>query len=193
MRSNQRKIYFIKKDFQSRFILRFVAIATVWAAGTVLLFAYLAEKRLEIFRFSSHVNVATTSDLLLPITLGTHGITLLLFALFLVYSIHALWKSLSTPLSSLKKDIASLANGDLRHAISLRESDKFNDLAIDLERMRRGLSEKIVQLSEQQRELTGAAAKLSGAIASGNAAVGHADALHSVVERMRKELKGFQS
>ena len=31
MWDNNRKKYFIKKDFQSRFMLRFVAIATVWA------------------------------------------------------------------------------------------------------------------------------------------------------------------
>ena len=193
MRSNQRKIYFIKKDFQSRFILRFVAIATVWAVGTVMLFAYLAGNRLEIFRFSSHVNVATTSDLLMPITLGTHGITLLLFAFFLVYSIHALWKSLATPLSSIKNDIARLANGDLSHTISLRESDKFNDLAMDLERMRQGLREKIMPLNERQRELTDAAAKLNGAIVSGDALAGHADTLLAAVARMQKELEGFQS
>ena len=193
MLAGKRKIYFIKKDFQTRFILRFVAIATVWAAATVMLFAYLAEKRLERFRFSSHIDITTTSELLMPITLATHMATLLIFAVFLVYTIHRLWKSLSTPLYHIKKDITILTDGDMSHKISLRESDKFNDLATDLDGMRRGLREKIIQMKEQQRVLIDASAKLSGAIVKGNASPADADSLQSAVEGMKKDLKEFQS
>lgn len=193
MLAGKRKIYFIKKDFQTRFILRFVVIATVWAAATVMLFAYLAEKRLEIFRFSSHINVSTTSELLMPITLATHMATLLIFAIFLVYTIHRLWKSLSTPLSYIKKDIARLTDGDMSHKISLRESDKFNDLATDLDGMRRGLRDKIIQMKEQQRVLADASVTLSGSIVKGNASLADADSLQSAVEGMKKGLKEFQS
>jgi hypothetical protein len=83
MRFKIRKIYFIKKDFQTRFILRFVALATVWAAVTVMLFTYLAEKKLERLRFSSHFDITTTSELLLPITVGAHVVSLLMFACLL--------------------------------------------------------------------------------------------------------------
>ena len=193
MLAGKRKIYFIKKDFQTRFILRFVAIATVWAAATVMLFAYLAEKRLERFRFSSHIDITTTSELLMPITLATHVVTLLIFAVFLVYTIHRLWKSLSTPLYHIKKDIARLTDGDMSHKISLRESDKFNDLATDLDGMRRGLREKIIKMKEQQRVLADASAKLSGSVVKGNASLADADSLQSAVEGMKKDLKEFQS
>ena len=193
MLSGKRKIYFIKKDFQTRFILRFVAIATVWAAATVMLFAYLAEKRLERFRFSSHIDITTTSELLMPITLATHMATLLIFAVFLVYTIHRLWKSLSTPLYHIKKDITILTDGDMSHKISLRESDKFNDLATDLDGMRRGLREKIIKMKEQQRVLADASAKLSGSVVKGNASLADADSLQSAVEGMKKDLKEFQS
>lgn len=193
MLSGKRKIYFIKKDFQSRFILRFVAIATVWAAATVSLFAYLADKRLEQFRFSSHITVSKTSDLLMPITIGTHLLTLLIFAAFLVFTIHRLWKSLSTPLSYIKKDIARLTDGDMSQKISLRESDKFNELAADLDGMRMGLREKIIHIKEHHRVLTDISFKLRGAITKGNASVADADSLQSAVEQMQKDLKEFQS
>ncbi|PIY20751.1 MAG: hypothetical protein COZ12_08360 [Deltaproteobacteria bacterium CG_4_10_14_3_um_filter_60_8] len=192
MRSNKRKIYFIKKDFQTRFILRFVAIATVWAAATVLLFAYLAEKRLERFRFSSHIKITTTSELLLPITLGTHAVTLLIFAAFLIYTIHALWKSLAGPLASIRKDLATLTGGDMSHRISLGESDKFNDLAADLDGMRLGLREKVMQMKEQQPGLADASAKLGAAIGKGNASVADADSLLAAVQRMQKNIENFQ-
>jgi methyl-accepting chemotaxis protein len=189
----KRKIYFINKDFQTRFILRFVVIATVWAAATVMLFAYLAEERLEEFRFSACNSISTTSELLMPIMLTTHAVTLLIFAAFLAYTIHTLWQGLAAPLRCIKKDILRLAEGDMNHEISLGASEKFNDLAADLDGMRRGLREKIIQIKEQQRRLADVSAGLSGAIVAGNATPADADALLSVVKRMQADLREFQS
>jgi methyl-accepting chemotaxis protein len=188
---DNRKIYFIKKDFQTRFILRFVAIATAWAAVTVMLFAYLAEKKLERLRFSSHINITTTSELLMPITLGAHVVSLLIFAGILAYTIHALWKRLSPPLYDIKKDIARIAGGELASEVTLRENDEFQDLAADLDMMRRELREKIIRINEQQRVLSNAVAELSGSIIKGNPSLADAASLRSAVARMKEDLQAF--
>ena len=59
---NKRRIYLCKKDFQSRFILRFVAVATVWAAVTGMVFAYLAGKKLDDLRYSSHFDITSNKQ-----------------------------------------------------------------------------------------------------------------------------------
>ncbi len=82
-----RKIYFINKDFQSRFILRFVAVATIWASAAIMLFVYLAGKRLDAIRYSSHLDITTIRELLLPVTVGVHAISFLVFAGILAYTV----------------------------------------------------------------------------------------------------------
>ena len=190
-KSTKRRIYFIKKDFQSRFILRFVIIATAWAAAMVVLYAYLAEKKLERLRFSSHIDITTTSELLLPITAGASVVSLLVFAGILAYSFHSLWKRLSPPLSTIKNDLARIAGGELTGEIILREDDEFQDLATDLDGMRKGLLGKIYRIKEPLQALRASAAELSGAAARGNPSLAHTASLQSAVERMKEQVDAF--
>jgi len=187
----KRKIYFIKKDFQTRFILRFVLIATAWSVATVVLYAYLADKKLERLRFSSHIDITTTNELLMPITVGASTISLLVFALFLAYTFHSLWKRLSPPLASIKKDLTRMADGELVGTINLHGHYEFQDLAADLDGMRRELREKIVRLKDQHLILSDAATELNGSIVSGTPSPAHAESLRSAVERMKEHVNAF--
>jgi len=186
-----RKIYYIKKDFQARFILRFVVVATIWAAATVMLFAYLAERRLEEIRYSTHISVKTTSELLLPSTVGAHVVSLLIFAGILGYTIHSLWKRLSVPLFTIKKDISRIAAGDLASEVVLRESDEFQDLAVELNEMRNGIRDKIIRIKESQLGVSAAAAELSRSILREKPSTSHAASLQSAVERMKEDVNAF--
>jgi methyl-accepting chemotaxis protein len=188
-----RKIYFIKKNFQSRFILRFVAIASVWAAAEIMLFAYLAAKRLDSIRYASHVDIQTVRELLLPITIGANVVSLLIFAGILAYTINALWKRLSPPLFTIKKDMARIACGDLMSEVSLSKKEEFQDLAADLDGMRKDLREKIVRIKEQQAVLSAAADELSKSILKGNPSLPHVVSLQSGVERMKEYVRAFHS
>jgi len=188
---NYRKIYFIKKDFQSRFILRFVAIASVWAAATVVLFGYLAEKRLEEIRYSTHITIKTTSELLMPSTISAHVVSLLIFAGILAYTMRSLWQSLSVPLFTIKKDIERIAGGDLTSEVALREHDEFQDLAVDLDTMRSKLRERIVSIKEQQRSVSAAAAEINKSIFKGTPSLAHAASLQSAVEQMKGDVHAF--
>ncbi|MCK9419671.1 MAG: methyl-accepting chemotaxis protein [Nitrospirae bacterium] len=188
---DNRRIYFINKDFQSRFILRFVAVATIWAAATIMLFAYLAGKRLEAIRYSSHIDIKTMSELLLPVTIGVHAISFLVFAGILAFTINLLWKRLSPPLYSIKKDIVRIAGGDLASEVSLSKDEEFQRLATDLDNMRRGMREKIVRLKEQQAMLSSAADELVRSTLGGNPSLSSAATLQAAVERMKRDVQIF--
>jgi len=191
MASNRKRV-FIKKDFQTRFILRFVAVATIWAAASVSLFAYLAGRRLDAIRYSSHIDIATTRELLLPITVGAHVLSLIIFAGILAYTIRAIWRKLSPPLYSIKKDMARIAAGDLMSEVSLSEEEEFQDLAAEVDRMRNDLREKIVRIQEQQAPLAAAAVELNNAILEGKPSSSHLAALQSEVERMKEYVRVFR-
>src|SRR5208337_4150812 len=124
-----RRNYFINKDFQSRFIMRFVVLTAIWTAVTVMLFIYVAQKKLEDLRYSSHFDIETTNELLFPITVGVQVATLVVFAGILAYSINSLLKRLSPPLFAIKRSLAGIAGGDLVNKVVLRKTDEFQDLA----------------------------------------------------------------
>ena len=188
--SNRRQ-YFIKKDFQFRFILRFVIIATLWAAATVLLFFTYAERRLDEVRFSSHISIKTTAELLMPTTLNAQIISIAVFAVILAYSIHALWRRLSVPLISIKKDIIRIAGGDLVSAVTLGEDQEFQDLASDIDAMRSEVKQKIVRIKEKNAVLAAAAAELSKSVYKNSPSLTHAAALKNAVERMKEDIHAF--
>lgn len=188
---SHRRIYFIKKDFQSRFILRFVTTATVWAAATVVLFVIMAERRLDDIRYSTHISIKTTAELLLPSAMNAQFITLLIFAGTLAYAIHTLWERLAIPLGGIKKDIGRIAGGDLLSSVTVRDGEEFQDLASDLDGMRNELRRKFIRLKEGQTALFVAAEGLQKSILKGNPSLSQASALKDAVSRMKEEIHAF--
>jgi methyl-accepting chemotaxis protein len=187
-----RRIYFIDKKLQSRFILNFVVIVICWAVATVGIYAYLVANKLDSIRYSSHVDIKTAGEVLLPITLGTHLISLLVFAAILAVAMQTVWKKLSPPLFSIKKDLARIAGGDLTSEVSLCKGEEFQDLAGELEKMRRALRENIARIQDQQPALSAAAAEIDMSATSGNLSMAHVVALQSAAARMKEAVRIFQ-
>jgi methyl-accepting chemotaxis protein len=183
-----RKIYFINKRLQTRFILSFVVIVICWAISTVGIYAYLVARKLDSIRYSSHVDIKTTGDLLLPITLGTHVISLLVFAAIAMQSV---WQKLSPPLFSIKKDLARIASGDLTGEVSLCQGEEFQDLAGKLEKMRQGLRVNIIRIKDQQQALSAVIAEIDHSNSVGNLSMTHAASLQSAVAGMKESVQMF--
>ncbi len=191
MGSRTRKIYFIEKNFQTRFILRFVIVTTIWAILAALLFGYLAKSRLEEVRYSSYIDIKSTSGLLLPITVGTHIVSLLIFAVILAFTIQLLFKRLSGPLGDIKRDIAKIAGGDLSGQIILRTNDEFQDLAADLDVMRTEVQKKIIRIKQKQQVLSVAVQDLNLSIVNGKASPALTEPLQSALARIKEEVQTF--
>jgi methyl-accepting chemotaxis protein len=86
-----------------------------------------------------------------------------------------------------------MAGGDLTSDIILREKDEFQDLAADLEEMRKELRARIARIKEQQAALSAAAAELGRSVQEGNASPQQAVSLESAVARMKEGVHAFQS
>ena len=188
---NRRKNYFINKDFQSRFILRFVLTTTLWAVAAIALFAYFAKKRLQDALYTTHLKVSSPGELLLSSAVSAHAVALVLFVVLLAYAIYALSKKLSVPLYILKKDIARIAGGDLATEVSLREEDEFQYLASDVDAMRKELDGKLIKIKEGHAVLSLAVSELQKAALKGNPSANHVGSLKEAVARMKEELNAF--
>jgi methyl-accepting chemotaxis protein len=191
IKMNNRKIYFINKRLQTRIILKFVLMVIFWAVTTVGVYTYLIENKLDSIRYSSHVDITTTGELLLPITIGTHLFSLLIFAVMLAVVMRSIWKSLSPPLYSIKKDLSRIASGDLTYEVSLCKGEEFQDLASELDHMRRELRENIVRIKDQQMTLSAAATEIENAISAGNLSVTHVVPLQSAASQMREVVQKY--
>jgi len=188
---NRRRNYFIHKDFQSRFILRFVLTTTVWAVAAIALFTYFARKRLQDALYTTHLQVSTPGELLMSSTVAAHAIAILLFVLLLAYSIYKLRKNLAVPLYMLRKDITRIADGDLATAVSLRDADEFQDLASNMDAMRKELGLKLIKIKEGHAVLASAVSDLQRAVLKGNSSETHVASLKKAVSRMKEELNAF--
>ena len=188
---NRRRNYFINKDFQSRFILRFVLTTTFWAVAAITLFAYFAGKRLHDALYTSHLKISSPGELLLSSAVGAQAISLVLFVVLLAYAIYTLRKKLSIPLYMLRKDIARIAGGDLATGVSLRAEDEFQDLASAMDVMRKGLDEKLIKIKEGHAGLSSAVSGLQKAVLKGDPSANAVGSLKEAAARMKEELNGF--
>jgi methyl-accepting chemotaxis protein len=188
---NNRRSFYINKDFQTRFILRFVAAATFWAAATVVTFVALAQRRLEDVRYSTPIGSTSASDLILPSLAQSHLITLAIFGGLLAYAVHAMWKKMSTPLAVIKRDILRIADGDLASPIAIRAGDDFPELAASLDSMRESLRAKAAAMKDCRREVDAAAEQLSKSIWKGGASADHVKRLRESVRRLKEEADAF--
>lgn len=187
-----RRIYFIKKDFQSRFILRFVGIATLWAVATVTLFSLYAEQRIEEVRYSGHIAVTTTAQLLMPSVLNAQGLSLLIFAGLVAYTVSSLWKALAAPLADIKRSIRTISTGDLVNPVAVRSGEEFQDLAADIDRMRNDLRKKVNILKDRQKELAVVAGGMAKSVYKNIPSPADAATLKTTIERMKEELHAFR-
>lgn len=70
-------------------------------------------------------------------------------------------RNLKQPLVSLSAAIQQIENGDLTHPITLRRDDEFGDLAVQLENMRRQLSERFARTEYEKNGLSSSINNLS--------------------------------
>lgn len=142
----KRRILFIDKKFQSRFIINFCSIVVI--GGIVITgLLYLFTMRSNTVSFvNSRVVVQTTADFLLPLLIQTVGIVMILMGL--VTAIVALLVShkIAGPLYRVKKVLKMLGDGDFSGDFHIRSKDQLQDLA-------RILNEMIIKLRAKLKEL----------------------------------------
>ena len=148
-----RKNYFIDKDFQSKFIIKFCSIVIVSSLLIGVILFYSSRGFTTVAMEGSRVIVKRTSDLILPIIIET---------LLLVTVFSAVWAILLTlftshkiagPLYRLKKEIDNLKNGNLNANFRTRKSDQLQNLARSLTDMGEVLDKKHAELRKKLTEL----------------------------------------
>lgn len=145
-RTYKRKQYFIKKNFQFKFILKFcliILIGTILSMGLLFLFSH--DTLTSSFQ-QSRLVIKNTSLAILPTLIYTTLITFGLITLATIVVTLFVSHKIAGPLFRFEKDLKEIEKGDLTKSIKLREKDQTTDLADSLNKMTASLHEKVLNV-----------------------------------------------
>lgn len=125
----KRRIYFIEKEFQTKFILKFLTLVVIGGFITIgALFLFTARSSTVAF-VNSRAVVKTTAQFLLPLLIQTMIVVTIAVSLAAIALAMFASHKISGPLYRFKKVLDSLTEGDFSGDFRLRRYDQLQDLA----------------------------------------------------------------
>lgn len=125
----KRKTYFIDKQFQTRFILRFCALVAIGGLLATGLLYLLAGKSTTVSIVNSRVAVRSTADFLLPILIQTVIIVLVVVSFASVIITLIFSHKIAGPLYRLRKAMEELGSGNFKEEFRIRNDDQLQKIA----------------------------------------------------------------
>ncbi len=152
--SNIRKTYFIKKDFQVRFILKFCLLLVAGVVvSTGLLFFFSRDSLTSSFQHSRLV-VENTSQAILPTVIYTSLVTMGILAIATVIVTLFISHKIAGPMFRFEQDLKEIGNGNLSKKVILRKKDQATAMAACINDMTTGLHEKVSHLQAELERIT---------------------------------------
>jgi methyl-accepting chemotaxis protein len=139
----KRKIRFIKKDFQFRFIFKFCLLVLAGTAISTGAFLFLSSGTLTSSFQDSRLVIKTTTTAVLPAVLYTNLITLSLITLATIVVTFIISHRLFGPLYRFEKDLEEIGKGNLVKKVRLRNKDELTDFVACINNMTNSLHRRV--------------------------------------------------
>ena len=148
----RRKNYFIKKGFQARFAVYFVALLLLEALLIWALLLFLSKGTLTAAYLADGLKVASTSSFLFVnfifvclIVAGGIGLSALVVFIFLSHRI-------AGPLYRFEKSLGEIKTGNLSYRIRLRRTDQLEELQDALNDFIQDMDSKVSEIKKEASE-----------------------------------------
>jgi methyl-accepting chemotaxis protein len=141
-RFKRRKIY-INKDFQTRFIARFILVLIAGGIISVALTFFTTQGSLTSSFVNSRLIIQNTSLAILPSVVYTTLITILVVGIIVTLVTLVVSHKIAGPMYRFETDIQRITNGDLKSRIHIRKGDQFQEMAAILNTMVDSLNSEI--------------------------------------------------
>jgi len=151
--THKRRIYFIKKNFQFKFILKFCAVIFIGAVISTGLLFLLSKGTLTSSFHESRLVITNTSLAILPAVIYTNLITLGLITLASIAVTLLVSHKLAGPMFRFEKDLEVIGKGDLTGTTRLRKRDQMTRFAESLNKMTVSLHDKISDIQKDVEQL----------------------------------------
>ncbi|MEK6680117.1 MAG: methyl-accepting chemotaxis protein [Nitrospirota bacterium] len=156
--------YFIKKEFQSKFIIKFCLIVILGTIiSGIILFAY-TNQRLGNTYLESLNALKVLNDNLISNLIYTSLITVIFISIVtIVITLFASHK-IAGPLYRLERSTEAIGNGNFMLETRLRENDEITGVASALNEMAGKLCSKMIDIKKELKEVKDSSAYIESAI-----------------------------
>jgi len=149
----RRRNYFIDKDFQTKFIMKFCAIVIASSVLIGWLLFFLSRNFTTVAIENAHVIVKSTSDFLLPLIMDTVFMVSIFSAIAVIILTLLTSHKIAGPIYRLKKEIDRFKEGDMTANFRTRSSDQLQDLAAALADMGQAIGKRHSELKKISADL----------------------------------------
>lgn len=149
----KRKHLFINKNFQTRFILKFILILFFSGVISIGLTLFYTRNTLTSTFVDSKLMIQNTSSVIMGPVIYTTLITTLLVGLLVILVTLLVSHKIAGPMFRFEKDIDNISQGDLKSRIHIREKDQFQELAISLNTMIESLHKNLSDIQNDVHAL----------------------------------------
>lgn len=155
----KRRHFFVKKEYQFKFILKFCLIVLAGSIISTGLTLFFSQGTLTSSFENSRLVVKNTALAILPAIIYTNIITILMISLATIAVVLFLSHKIAGPMFRFEKELKLIGDGDLTKTIQLRKDDQIKDMAESLNGMTANLHGKILDIQKSIEKLIGAAKK----------------------------------
>lgn len=148
VRPYKRRIYFIEKDFQAKFILKFCILVAISGLLTIGMLYLLARQSTTVSFVNSRVVVRTTADFILPVLIQTVAIVTIIVGLATIVVTLFVSHKIAGPLYRFKKVLELLGQGDFSSGFKIRRLDQLQDIADAFDNMISRVREELKALKD---------------------------------------------
>ncbi|MCP4690155.1 MAG: methyl-accepting chemotaxis protein [Desulfobacterales bacterium] len=148
-----RKRYFIKKDYQFNFIMKFCLLVLAGAILSSGLLFFFSQGTLTSSFENSRLVIKRTSFAIMPMVIYTNLFTLIFITVATIAVVLFISHRIAGPMFRFEKDLKEIAEGNLMKTISLRKKDQFMDMANNFNLMTTELRKRILEVDNQVLKL----------------------------------------
>jgi len=186
----RRRNYFIKKNFQVNFTVKFLIIILIEAFLAAGLFLYMSKGTLTTGYLGSELRIARTYDFFLPMLLLSNLIIVGISAVIGIAVLIFLSHRIAGPLYRFENILDAIKKGDLTQRFKLRENDQFVELANSINEHTDTLDKNMGHLKAGVMEFSQLASKMQTAMASDPSANKELERLLQEMSKKLQELEG---
>ncbi|MGR3318909.1 MAG: HAMP domain-containing protein [Candidatus Anammoxibacter sp.] len=187
-RTYKRKQYFIQKDFQTKFILRFLGIALIASIASAFAFYFFVANDISASFSKAHMQIRNTWQIFLPALIMIGSLTFIISAAISTFMMIRFSHKIAGPLFRLEQIAKQIGEGNLDINVKLREEDQILPLAESFGKMAKGMNDRMYEIRESAENLDKAANKLLQL--KGKAQNGEFDAAIKKVQENQQSLMG---
>ena len=150
---NRRKTYFIKKQFQTSFIVKFCILVVIGAVLSGSMVYVMSKSTVTTSFENSRLRIKSTADYILPAVLLSSLMVVVIIGIATVAVTLFTSHRIAGPLYHIEKNVKEIISGNLTVKFPLRKADEIKPLAASLEEMVNSLRENIKSLKDALSQL----------------------------------------